>query len=387
MSFIASGLLPSKRKAVGIVVGLCAVAVIVWVNTRPTLAIAHVVTKATVVAEVMGTGTLEARVGATLASKIAGRIETIAVDQGDRVKAGQVVVRLDGADLLRQVEIARADKAAAEAAVGRAKADAVKSEAVLAGTRRERDRIRELVSKNVMSQIDADKAGDALRIAEAGLGASQSAVTEATLRKTASSRALEYQEALLAETVIRAPFPGLITRRLREPGDVLVPGSAVFSLVATDGLWISAWVDETEMLRLAVGQPARVLFRSTPDEVFVGTVARLGREVDRETREFVVDVLVEKLPKNWGIGQRAEVFVEVDRSEDTLAIPAHLIRRKDGEPGIFVHVDGRSRWRSVTLGLQGRGTVEILSGHEAGAQALEPDGKRTLREGGRVVLR
>jgi hypothetical protein len=64
------------------------------------------------------------------------------------------------------------------------------------------------------------------------------------------------------------------------------------------------------MARLEPGQPARVIFRSEPDRSYPGRVVRLGRETDRETREFVVDVQPEVLPKNWAIGQRAEVYIE-----------------------------------------------------------------------------
>ena len=338
------------------------------------------------VAEVMGTGTLEARVSTTVASKIAGRIETIAVDQGERVVANQVLVNLDGADIRRQVEVARADEAAAEAAVERSRADRVKSQTILAAARREYERTRELVSKSVLSQVEADMAQDAVRIAEAGLGAASSAVSEAELRHTASARALDYQEARLAETVIRAPFAGLVTRRHREPGDVLVPGSPIFSLIATEELWVSAWVDETEMARLAEAQEARVVFRSKPKRDFKGSVARLGREVDRETREFIVDVRVEDLPRNWAIGQRAEVFVEVDRSPDALSVPARLIRRRGDQRGVFVNDQGRARWREVRLGIQGRGVVEVAEGLQEGDAVLERSDGRPLREGARVAL-
>ena len=186
--------------------------------------------------------------------------------------------------------------------------------------------------------------------------------------------------------MIRAPFEGLITRRHREPGDVLVPGSPVFSLIATGELWISAWVDETEMARLAPGEGARVVFRSLPAGDFRGTVSRLGAEVDRETREFIVDVRVSELPKNWAIGQRAEVYIEVGRVEDAVVVPSRLIERRAGAPGVFVLEAGRARWRAVVLGLSGRGIVEVKEGLEAGVQVLEPRGERPLRDGARVTL-
>ena len=73
-------------------------------------------------------------------------------------------------------------------------------------------------------------------------------------------------------------------------------------LIDTREIWISAWVDETAIAALEVGQPVRVVFRSEADRNYSGEVARLGREADRETREFMVDVRVQQLPVNWAVG-------------------------------------------------------------------------------------
>ena len=86
----------------------------------------------------------------------------------------------------------------------------------------------------------------------------------------AAETTLAYRKALLADTEIVAPFDGLIVQRHRDPGDIAVPGSPVLSLVSTKELWITAWVDETEMSRVAVGQPARVA-------VSLGARSRLSR--------------------------------------------------------------------------------------------------------------
>ena len=91
-----------------------------------------------------------------------------------------------------------------------------------------------------------------------------------------AERSLAYRKALLADTEIVAPFEGLIVQRHRDPGDIAVPGTAVLSLISTKELWITAWVDETEMSRVAVGQPARVVFRSEPDHAYHGEVDAVG---------------------------------------------------------------------------------------------------------------
>jgi HlyD family secretion protein len=160
----------------------------------------------------------------------------------------------------------------------------------------------------------------------------------------------------------------------------------LLQLIATNELWISAWVDETAGGGLALGQKARVVFRSEPGRAFTGEVARLGRETDRETREFLVDVRVRELPPNWTIGQRAEVFIEAGRKSDALAVPQRFLQWRNGKPGVFVVDGGKAAWRDVALGLRGRGWVEIAKGLSAGEQVVAPaDGKQPQLNSGQRV--
>jgi len=121
----------------------------------------------------------------------------------------------------------------------------------------------------------------------------------------------------MAFTQIHAPYDGLIIRRDRDPGDMLVPGGALMEIISLDEIWVSAWVDETAISKVAAGQMARIVFRSECDKNYPGVVSRFGRETDRETdretREFLVDVRVNELPKNWTIGQRAEVYIQTEQ--------------------------------------------------------------------------
>lgn len=107
-------------------------------------------------------------------------------------------------------------------------------------------------------------------------------MAEALQQVHVAESTLVYHEARLASsTVVEAPFSGLIVQRFRDPGAIAVPGSPVLSLISTNELWITAWIDETESC-IAVGQPARVAFRSEPEATFRGEVARMGREADRK---------------------------------------------------------------------------------------------------------
>ena len=117
-------------------------------------------TRQTVVSEVMGTGTLEARVSTTISPKIAGRIVEVLVDQGDTIEQGQVLVRLDDEELQQQVEIAQANLEAAKAALGRLMADKNRAIAVFEQSKRHHAREQSLKRNNATSQDDLDRAVD-----------------------------------------------------------------------------------------------------------------------------------------------------------------------------------------------------------------------------------
>jgi len=251
-----------------------------------------------VVAEVMGTGTLEAHYQTLIGSKIQGLIVELLVDQNDWVKSGQLLARLDDSDLKREVAAQEAVLNASEATVERVRADEKRSLAILDQARRDYDRYAGLLASKSISQEHMDKTSQNLSVAQAEEARSLAAVTEAERQVVAARERLHFQQARLADTRIFSPFDGLIVRRDREVGDVIVPGASIFVLVSTKELWISAWVDESAMSALAPGQSARVVYRSDPLQQYPGKVVRLGKEVDRETREFRVDVGVDTLPAN-----------------------------------------------------------------------------------------
>ena len=260
--------------------------------------------------EIMGTGTLEARVRSTVSARIQERLMEVLADQGDTVKAGQLLAKLDDAEVTQQVAIAEASLNAAKKTATRVTADLERSEAVLKQARLDEQRLASLVKSSAVSQTEADKAGEALKVAEADLKRANAAIGEAESQVLVAEKTLLYRKEQLAFTRIVAPYDGLIIRRDREPGEMLVPGGALMEVISLKELWISAWVDESFMAKVAPGQKARIVFRSEPGRDYPGEVSRLGRESDRETREFLINVRVTELPKNWAIGQRAEVYLQ-----------------------------------------------------------------------------
>jgi HlyD family secretion protein len=360
-----------------------------WLKFKPVPVTAHTVANGELRGEVMGTGTLEARIKTTISPRIQERLAEVLVDQGDTVKAGQLLARLDDAELKQQVAVAEATLAAADTTVARVRTDEARAQAVLRQARLQQKRLAELVSGKAASQEELDKATETLRIAEADLKRSQSAIVEARSQIVNAERNLQLRREQLTFTELRSPYEGLVVRRDRDPGGVVVPGSSILQLIDTREIWISAWVDETAIAALAVGQPVRVVFRSEAERNYSGEVARLGREADRETREFLVDVRVQPLPVNWAVGQRAEVFIETGHKSGVVAIPQKFLLWREGKPGVFVNDDGRALWRSITLGLYGQQDIEVTKGLAVGDQIMKPSGnlKQPLEDGQAVSVR
>jgi HlyD family secretion protein len=354
----------------------------------PVPAVHHTVTRGEFVAEVMGTGTLEARVKTTVSTRIQERLAEVLVDQGDAVTAGQLLARLDDAEIRQQVAIAEATLSAARRTAERVRADLARSEAVLDQAQRDEKRLTRLVADNAVSQADVDKAGETLRVAQADLERSRLAIAEAESQIVVAEKGLLFRQEQLAFTEVHSPYDGLVIRRDRNPGDMLVPGASLLQIISLGELWVSAWVDETAMPALASGQPARVVFRSEPGRSYPGKVARLGREMDRESREFLVDVHATELPANWAIGQRAEVYIETARQPGMVSLPASYLLWKSGRAGVMVSTGGRARWREVTLGPRGRDTIAVTEGlSEAEVVVRAPDGHKAPLAAGRRLTR
>lgn len=358
-----------------------------WFKFAPVEVERHPLTSGEVVVEVMGTGTLEAHVEATISTKISGRLAKVDVDQGDQVEAEQIVGRLDDDDLKHEVEIEEANVDARKATVERLQADIVHAKATLELATTNESRQRQLAAAKALSQEEFDQAVEALAVARAGQSRAEAALAEGRKQLVAAEKALEFRQARLDDAIIKAPFAGLVVRRDRNAGDVVVPGSSILAMVATEELWVGAWVDETQIARLQPGQPARVVFRSEPERSYAGKVVRLGRETDRETRETRVDVAPQQLPANWLVGQRAEVYIETAREHAEVIVPLRFLVWREGQPGVFVDANGRADWRSVTLGLRGRDMAEVLEGLKPGEDVLAPEGTNGARlaAGQRVV--
>lgn len=336
-----------------------------------------------IAAEVMGTGTFETHFRATISPKITGLISQIFVDQDDKVVKGQKLVTLDDSDLRQQVDMAKAELSVAKAGVEMVASQIKSAEAIEKQTKSTFNRMSPLLPSGAVSVDAYEKAQQQLEVAEAGLSQAQTAKIEAEKLVAKDEASLRFAEAQLAYTVITSPFDGLITKRYRDPGDVVVPGSMILDMVSLDQLWVSAWVDETALDKLKVGQISKIVFRSDPKAELPGKVARISPQVDTETREVLVDVAIDKLPETWAIGQRAEVYIETASKENAMIIPQQVVVWRQEQPGVYVIENGKAYWRKITLGIEGKNKVEVTEGLKPGQLVIVPGSK--LPQDGRAV--
>jgi HlyD family secretion protein len=348
---------------------------------------AYTVVKGPVITEILGTGTLEARYQTIISAKIQGRLTELTVDQNDHVKKGQLLAILDEAELKQEVSIYRASLDASMATVERVKAELARSRAVFEQAERDYNRFQSLVASKSISQSDVEKTREKLSTTEADVIRSEAAVAEAVKLMKAAEERQRHSEAKLADTRILSPFDGLIIRRDREVGDIVVPGASIFRLISLQELWVSAWVEESAIAGIKLNQPAKIIFRSEPGKTLEGKVVRIGKMVDRETREFQVDVMVEKLPESWAVGQRAEALIESKSSSDVLSVPSSSLTWKKNETGVYRIEGNKIFWNPVETGMKGITGIEVTQGLKEGMVIVRNAQIVGLRDGQRVSVK
>lgn len=315
------------------------------------------VERADVVAEVLGVGVLESAREVRVSFEASGRVTSLSVDEGALVREGDALGTLDASDAARELAVSTATEEAAAAGVIRARAELDRARTALTRAAADRARADTLAAAGAIHAADHEAAIERASGAEAEVRALEAALAQAERSREAASRATAVRAAQLADGRLTSPLSGLVVARDVEAGQLVTPGTPAFTIVSTEAMRVRAWVDETALGRLAVGQPARLVFRSEGDRSFAGTVERIGREVDRQTHELLVDVAVLELPASFAVGQRVDAWIEVGRREDVTSVPRGWC---DGACAVVQ--DGVVASREVTLGLEGRERIEVVRG-------------------------
>ncbi|MBT0666320.1 efflux RND transporter periplasmic adaptor subunit [Geobacter pelophilus] len=236
--------------------------------------------------------------------KVAGRLDKRLVDEGDVVKTGQPVALLHTNEFVDEKNArsseARASRAAlADLVAGSRKEELTQAEAVLARMKAEADRMAKefaraeaLFKREVipLKELDAARAGRdsstaAVREAEERLkllriGPRPDAVNQARARVDAATAVLALAETRLADTSVASPVAGLVLAKHAEPGEMLAPGAPVVTIGKLDEVWLKAYIPETELGRVKVGQPVRVTSDTWPGRAYEGKITFISPQAE-----------------------------------------------------------------------------------------------------------
>ena len=300
-------------------------------------------------------GVVQAQVTAMITARVLAPVREVRVAPGDRVRAGQVLVVLEAADLSAGAASARAAAQAATDGVRASAADVQAADAALALAKATHDRIAGLAAKQSATAHELDEATAGLRAAEARAAGTRARATQAdseVARLRAASRQATTVESF---TRLTAPFDGVITARMVEVGNMAAPGAPLVRLEDTRRFRLELRIDESRTRGLAIGAALPVMLDSTGSARLQGRVAEIARAVDSDARAVLVKV---DLPE--GTVVRSGVFgraVLPDAGRPVLTVPAAAVARRGQVTTVFVVDQGVARVRMVSL----RGT-EVLAG-------------------------
>ncbi len=335
---------------------------VVWLRvSAPVGVVVARVDRGAVIEEAFGRGTIESLREAGVGFDLVGRVSEVLVDEGARVILGQELARLETDQAAADLRAAGTGIAAARASLGRLAAEEDRVRALLVAAEREVGRTRSLVGAGAVAGQESDEAADRLRIARADLDRVLAQRSEATRGIEVAAGGAEQRRVALVRATLLAPFDGLITRRLREPGDTVTVGSTVLRLVDPSRVYVRASIDETVLPQLAEDQRSALFFPGG-DVPVAGKVTRISWEADRQTHELIVDVTPDRLDRRVAIGQRADVRIELRRRDRVLRVPIRMIHHDDKGPYLYAGRGGRVSVVRPRFGLAGRDHVEVVEG-------------------------
>jgi HlyD family secretion protein len=365
---------------------------------------------------ITASGTVEPVQTVNISPKTSGILEALYVNQGDRVEAGQIIAKMESRDIeaqvrLREAAVAEAEAqladvrrganteaiAQAEAAVQSAAAQIRDSEARLDLAEAQLERNRQLATQGAISANELDNFVQAVRSAEAALDTSQFRLREAEERveelrndprpedlaqaqaRVEQARAqLESAQVQLADTVIRAPFAGIVTQKFANEGAFVTPttsasdaSSATSTAIVAiaNNLEVLAEVPEADISKIRPGQTVEIVADAFPDQVFAGEVRLIAPEAIERQNVTLFQVRIELLSGQDILRSNMNVTVAFigDALSDALVVPTVAVVTQNGQSGVLVPGErDRIRFRPVTLGSQAGDQIQILEGVEAG---------------------
>jgi len=320
---------------------------------------------------------------AAVASKVTGRLVSLSVEEGSRVKAGQVIARLENDDVIAARDQAEANLNAVRHNLEQAKAEL--NDATLSFNRN-----NELIKVGYISQADYDASEARYKKAIAAVAAAESALK-------ASAAALKNANVSVEYTLIRAPFDAVVLTKNADIGDIVTPigaaaeaKAAVVNIADMNSLLVEVDVSESNISQVKVGQPCEILLDALPDSRFRGAVHMIVPTADRTKATVLVKVrFIDKddriLPEMSAKVAFLSREVKSEEQKPLTAINPAAVVTRNGKQFVFLIKENRVIKTPITVGAKFGDMTEVLSGVKAGDRlVLEPLNK--MRAGLRIKV-
>jgi HlyD family secretion protein len=324
-----------------------------------------------------------------LAAQVSGQVREVAVKEGETVRAGQLLVRLDDRELRAAADQGAASLNQSETRLRQleelvqpvAEQNLQQAEANLTQARQQFERTRQLVAQGFYSPAQLDEAQRALTVAESQaknsglqLASNRPRGSEARLARSALAQARashELARARLAYTRLLAPLAGLVLSRSVEVGDSVQPGKVLLVLAPAAETELTVQIDEKNLGLLALGQSALASADAYPQAQFPAEVSYIAPAVDALRGSVEVRLRVAAPPAYLRHEMTVSIDIRTGHKAETLSVPADCVRDAGGrEPWVLLVRDGRTQRQPVQLGLRGGDRVELLQGVGEGEAVL-----------------
>ncbi len=330
---------------------------------------------------VVATGKIEPITKVEIKSKASGIVKKLYLDAGEKVKTGQLLAELDKEEIQARVSQAEAALQAAKANVERAQVDALGPDVPL--LLRAYERAQQMAKEGVVSQAALDDAQRNYELAVNKQNMAKASLTQAKAQVQQSRATLEQLQQEYRNSTIVSPMDGLLLSRNVEVGDavssILILGSSatlIMTLGDTSEVYVKGKVDESDIAKVYLGQPARIKVESFKDQTFNGKVTKispLGVEKDNVTTfEVRVSVTNDKGDLKAAMTANAEIILEEHKG--TLIIPeGAILYDKDKNASVEVpdpHGKDGKRKVAVKIGVSNGAKTEVLSGLKEGDQVI-----------------
>lgn len=292
------------------------------------------------------TGTFKAANQTVVKAKVAGELVALLVREGERVRAGQLLARIDATEYELRV---RREQAALDAA-----------QAQLDIATKSRENNAQLLAKGFISQIAFDNA--------------QSAYEAARANRAAAAAALDLARKSLADTQIRAPIAAAVAERFAQPGEKLPVDGRVLSLVDPASIELEAAIPADNIARIAPGMRAEFRAEGSQRE-YSGEVVRINPATAAGSRSVFVYIAVAQADTAIRAGMFAQGRLVLERTAPVLAVPYSAVREEAGRAALLAVIDGKLAQVPVTVGVRGRtdgieDAIEVRGGLAPGTQVV-----------------